>query len=90
MTGLGHFRGLISDVTQKLLMKNTARVENLYRMIPIKMKKVRSSGPITWLGLTFIPVGSLLVLPKISKMQKSDANARFIILSLDPNLQKNG
>ena len=58
MTGLGHFQGLISDVTQKL-MKNTARVENLYWMLSINMKKMGCSGPITLLDLTFITVGSL-------------------------------
>ena len=81
MTGLGHFQDLISDVTQKL-MKNTAQVDNPYWMISIKMKKVRFQGPEIWLDLIeFILIGSLLVVLKISKMQKSDVNARFRFFS---------
>ena len=86
MTGLGHFQGLISDVTQKL-MKNTAQVGNPHWIISIKMKIARFRGPVIWLDLAeFIPIGSLSVVLKISKMQKSDVNARFRFFSPDHNL----
>ena len=86
MTGLGHFQGLISDVTQKL-MKNTAQIDNRYWMMSIKMKKVTFKGPVIWLDLAeFIPKGSLSVVLKLLKMQKSDVNARFRFFSPDLNL----